>query len=66
MRPVLEVLRPLVAAALAILCADGCLSHVKPEDSYYMKQQACVLKAKTLQESKACRAAVDAEYGVHQ
>jgi hypothetical protein len=67
MRTVLEIVRPLVVAALACIAGEGCLAgtrEVTPEESYYLKHQACVLYAQTLEDSKACRRAVDAEYGV--
>lgn len=66
MRLAVELLRPFLAAALAILAADGCLpkTQVAPKDAYAMELQGCVLAAQTLEASKACRADVDRRYGV--
>lgn len=67
MRRVLEFARPVVAAVLAILLADGCVprgQQVSVKDAYSMEQQGCVLAAQTLEASKACRADVDRRYGV--
>lgn len=63
-----ECLRPVFLSALAVLAgnAEGCrpVQGPDPNDTYTMRTADCVAKATTRDESQACRAQVNLEYGL--
>lgn len=55
-----------VIACFVATCHQGCKPVEGPSvaDQYTMEHQACVAKAKTLEESRRCREKVDCKFGV--
>ncbi len=67
----MNFLRPLLTAITAVIvanCNDGCLPIAEPTsplDGLYLQEtRKCVQEAKTLAESRLCRANVNYRYGL--